>query len=106
MFQELTDPYGNIDYRLQDLQQVLSTSGKLTEDGQMSLLAITGWQKNHYQTSSLAIHHWQLNCPSALCSYPLKLGGQKFGKVKAQFSLNFVPKFKISVLTGKELCKI
>ena len=42
----------------------------------------------------------------ALCSYPLKLEIQKFGKVKAQFSLNFVPNFKISVLTGKELCKI
>ena len=46
---------------------------------------------------------WEVN---ALCSYPLKLGGQKFGKVKAQFSLNFVPNFKISVWTGKELCKI
>ena len=41
-----------------------------------------------------------------LCSYPLKLGGQKFGKVKAEFSLNFVPNFKISVFTGKELGKI
>ena len=44
--------------------------------------------------------------PIALCSYPLKLEIQKFGKVKAQFSLNFVPNFKISVLTGKELYKI
>jgi len=26
-------------------------------------------------------------------SYPLKLEIQKFGKVKAQFSLNFVPNF-------------
>ena len=42
----------------------------------------------------------------ALCSYPLKLEIQKFGKVKAQFSLNFVPNFKISVLTGKKLHKI
>ena len=42
----------------------------------------------------------------ALCSYPLKLGGQKIVNVKAQFSLNFVPNFKISVLTGKELYKI
>ena len=37
---------------------------------------------------------------SALCSYPLKLGKPKFLKVKAQFSLNFVPNFKILVLTG------
>ena len=42
---------------------------------------------------------------NALCSYPLKLEIQKFGKVKAQFSLNFVPNFKILVLTGKELHK-
>ena len=45
-------------------------------------------------------------CSNALCSYPLKLEIKKFGKVKAQFSLNFVPNFKISVLTGKELYKI
>ena len=37
---------------------------------------------------------------NALCSYPLKLGSPKFLKVKAQFSLNFVPNFKILVLTG------
>ena len=43
---------------------------------------------------------------NALCSYPLKLEIKKFGKVKAQFSLNFVPNLKISVLTGKELYKI
>ena len=46
------------------------------------------------------------NVISALCSYPLKLGSPKFLKVKAQFSLNFVPNFKISVLTGKKLYKI
>ena len=32
---------------------------------------------------------------NALCSYPLKLGSPNFLKVKAQFSLNFVPNFKI-----------
>ena len=39
---------------------------------------------------------------TALCSYPLKLEIKKFGKIKAKFSLNFVPNFKISVLTGKK----
>ena len=34
------------------------------------------------------------------------VGSPKFLKVKAQFSLNFVPNFKISVLTGKKLYKI
>ena len=48
---------------------------------------------------------WRL-FTNALCSYPLKLEIQKFWKVKAQFSLNFVPNLKISVLTGKELYKI
>ena len=47
-----------------------------------------------------------MTTPIALCSYPLKLEIQKFGKVKAQFSLNFVPNLKISVLTGKKLYKI
>ena len=41
-----------------------------------------------------------INTTSALCSYPLKLGSPKFLKVKAQFLLNFVPNFKILVLTG------
>ena len=45
-------------------------------------------------------------CWIVLCSYPLKLGGKKFGQVKAQFSLNFVQNFKILILTGKELGKI
>ena len=40
------------------------------------------------------------NAYIALCSYPLKLGSPKFLKVTAQFSLNFVPNFKILVLTG------
>ena len=70
-------------------------------------------QKNHSANNSIMynvdmanekIHIQKSN--NALCSYPLKLGGQKFGKVKAQFSLKFVPNFKISVLTGKKLYKI
>ena len=62
----------------------------------------------YFQLLLLASFIWSTKTVlySALCSYPLKLGGKKFGKVKAQFSLNFVPNFKISVLTGKELCKI
>ena len=50
--------------------------------------------------SLLAIVGILLRSVSALCSYPLKLGSPKFLKVKAQFSLNFVPNFKILVLTG------
>ena len=46
------------------------------------------------------VSEWVSQSVIALCSYPLKLGSPKFLKVKAQFSLNFVPNFKISVLTS------
>ena len=53
MFQELTDPAGPARVKLQDLEQVLSASGKLKEDVLVSLLAITGWQNAHDRPSAL-----------------------------------------------------
>ena len=42
---------------------------------------------------------------TALCSYPLKLGSPKFLKVKAQFSLNFVPNLKFQFWLVKNSTK-
>ena len=50
LFRELTDPDGYTRLtraNLHDLQQVLSSTGKLKEDGMIPLLAITGWQNVH-----------------------------------------------------------
>ena len=54
----------------------------------------------HWCYTDLCLIQLSVMLHSALCSYPLKLGSPKFLKVKAQFSLNFVPNFKILVLTG------